>query len=73
MKLFGGSLLGMGGLAGRRPGGLGQSKDLSFFAKEYRPITLVRPDLGAVKAAGTPSVVLAGEKSGDAYHARASR
>ena len=73
MKIFAGSLVGMGSPGGR-PGGLGQLKDLSFFfAKEYLPITLCHPDLGAVRAAGVPAVVLVGEKSGDAYYVRSSR
>lgn len=59
---------------GGRPGGLGQAKDMSFFfSREYLPITLFRPDLAAIRAAGVPTVVLAGEKSGDAYYVRSAR
>lgn len=59
---------------GGRPGGLGQAKDMSFFfSREYLPITLFRPDLAALRAAGVPTVVLAGEKSGDAYYVRSAR
>ena len=62
------------GPPGGRPGGLGQAKDLSFFfSREYLPITLFRPDLDAIRAAGVPSVVLAGERSGDAYYVRSAR
>ena len=88
MKLFASRMVGFtppgpppGTPAGRppvgaapRPGGLGQAKDLGFFfAKEYLPITLFKPDLGAVRAAGVPVAVLAGDKSGDAYYVRAAR
>jgi len=59
---------------GGRPGGLGQAKDMSFFfSREYLPITLFRPDLAAIRAAGVPTVVLAGERSGDAYYVRSAR
>ncbi len=62
------------GPPGGRPGGLGQAKDMSFFfSREYLPITLFRPDLAAIRAAGVPTVVLAGERSGDAYYVRAAR
>lgn len=60
--------------AAPRPGGLGQAKDMGFFfCKEYLNITLFKPDLDAIKAAGVPVAVLAGEKSGDAYYVRSAR
>jgi len=62
------------GPPGGRPGGLGQAKDMSFFfSREYLPITLFRPDLAAIRAAEVPIVVLAGDKSGDAYYVRSAR
>ncbi len=59
---------------GGSPGGLGQAKDMThFFSTEYLGITLFTPNLDAIKAAGIPVAVLAGEKSGDAYYVRATR
>lgn len=60
--------------AAPRPGGLGQAKDMSFFfSKEYLAITLFKPDLAGIRAAGVPVAVLAGDKSKDAYYVRAAR
>lgn len=60
--------------AAPRPGGLGQAKDMRFFfSKEYLNITLFKPNLAAIRAAGVPVAVLAGEKSGDAYYVRSAR
>ncbi len=77
MRLFASRLAGLTpppAGAGSRPGGLGQAKDMGFFfSKEYLNITLFKPDLAAIKAAGVPAAVLAGEKSGDAYYVRSTR
>jgi len=79
MKLFASRLTGLApppqqAGAAPRPGGLGQAKDMAFFfSKEYLNLTLFKPDLGAIKAAGMPAAVLAGERSGDAYYVRSAR
>lgn len=44
-----------------------------FFGHEYIPITRYCPDLGAVRAANVPMVMLVGERSGEAYYVRTSR
>lgn len=76
MKMFASRLVGFDH-AGARPagsGGLGQAKDISFFlSKEYLNITLFKPDLDTIKAAHVAAVVLAGERSGDAYYVRSAR
>ena len=73
MKLFAGSLVGLE-FSSDHPGGLGRAKDMSFFfSKEYLGITLFKPDLQAARTAGTPSVILVGEKSDDAYYVRSAR
>lgn len=84
MKLFASRLVGLKlpppgggpppGGTGQPPRGLGQAKDMGFFFKrEYLNITLFKPNLGAIKAAGVPAAVLAGEASGDAYYVRSAR
>lgn len=73
MRMFASRLVGFEVPSGR-PGGLGQAKDMGFFfAKEYLGITLFKPDLGAIKAAQVPTIMLAGQKSGDAYYVRSTR
>ncbi len=78
MRLFAGRIAGLnlaqGQLAQGQAGGLGQSGDIGFFfSQEYLGITLFEPDLGAIRAAGVPAVVLVGKKSDDAYYVRAAR
>ncbi len=68
MKLFASSLV---GFTGPVAGGLGQGRDVPFFlGKEYRPITRFVPNLDSIRQANVPTVLLVGERSGDASYAR---
>ncbi len=61
----------MKGITAPPPGGLGQDDSRAFlFSKELLQVAHFMPDLAAIRAAGTKTVLLRGAASEDAYYAR---
>lgn len=73
MAAFARSLVGFEN-TGAQTGSPDQAKSMTyFFNREYLNITFFVPDLAAIEAARIPVIMLAGEKSGEAFYVRTAQ